>query len=207
MDLFDDTTHSLHKPINRLPNDGLVHYYGPVIPGVESNKFFQILLNDIQWEHDVAFMYGKKIVTPRKVAWYGDKPYQYTYSNNTKTALPWIEVLSTLKTIAEKASGEQFNACLLNLYHNGSEGMAWHSDDEKELTTNSAIGSLSFGAQRKFSFKHKQSKDTVSLYLEHGSLLIMTGRTQKNWQHRLPPTKKINQARINLTFRRLNEPS
>ena len=103
--------------------------------------------------------------------------------------------------MVEKETGETFNSCLLNLYHSGDEGMAWHSDGEKDLKKNGAIGSLSFGAERKFSFKHKETKETVSIQLEHGSLLVMKGATQTNWLHRLPPTKRINQPRINLTFR------
>jgi alkylated DNA repair dioxygenase AlkB len=106
-----------------------------------------------------------------------------------------------LKEIAEQFSKASFNSCLLNLYHNGDEGMAYHSDDEKTLATNSAIASLSFGAERKFSFKHKKTKQTFSLFLENGSLLVMSGATQTNWLHRLPPTKKISEPRINLTFR------
>jgi alkylated DNA repair dioxygenase AlkB len=90
---------------------------------------------------------------------------------------------------------------LLNLYHNGDEGMAWHSDDEKSLGKNTCIASLSFGAERKFSFKHKQTKDATSLVLEHGSLLVMKDETQTNWLHRLPPTTLIKRPRINLTFR------
>jgi len=89
----------------------------------------------------------------------------------------------------------------LNLYHDGDEGMAWHSDDEKTLAKNAAIASFSFGAERKFSFKHKHTKETVSLVLENGSLLVMKGATQTNWLHRLPPTKKIQEPRVNLTFR------
>ncbi|MDQ6667858.1 MAG: alpha-ketoglutarate-dependent dioxygenase AlkB, partial [Thermoproteota archaeon] len=97
--------------------------------------------------------------------------------------------------------GTKFNSCLLNLYHNGDEGIAWHSDDEKPLGENSIIASLSFGAERKFSFKHKQTKQTISVVLEHGSLLIMKDATQTNWVHSLPKSKKITRPRINLTFR------
>lgn len=98
-------------------------------------------------------------------------------------------------------TGEKFNSRLLNLHHNGEEGMPWHSDCEKDLKKNGAIGSLSFGAERKFSFKHKTVKQTVSVLLEKGSLLVMKGKTQTNWLHRLPPTKKVKSPRINLTFR------
>ncbi|MGC1927444.1 MAG: alpha-ketoglutarate-dependent dioxygenase AlkB [Candidatus Nitrosopolaris sp.] len=103
--------------------------------------------------------------------------------------------------MVEKLTETKFNSCLLNLYHNGSEGIAWHSDDEKSLEKNSTIASLSLGAERKFSFKHKQTKQTISLVLEHGSLLIMEDATQTYWLHSLPKSKKITGPRINLTFR------
>ena len=110
-----------------------------------------------------------------------------------------------LKELVEQKTNETFNSCLLNLYHTGEEGMAWHSDGEKDLKKNGAIASLSFGAERKFAFKHKTSKETVSLVLEHGSLLIMKDQTQTNWLHRLPPTKRIFTPRVNLTFRTIVE--
>jgi alkylated DNA repair dioxygenase AlkB len=115
--------------------------------------------------------------------------------------LPWTKELLELKTVIEKETGETFNSCLLNLYHNGDEGMAWHSDGEPELKKDGAIASLSFGAERKFVFKHKQTSHKVELILEHGSLLLMKGTTQTHWLHRLPPTKKVRTARVNLTFR------
>jgi len=140
-------------------------------------------------------------VAKRKVAWYGDSDYLYTYSNTTKQALTWTKELSDLKQRVEEVTGTKFNSCLLNLYHNGDEGIAWHSDDEKPLGENSIIASLSFGAERKFSFKHKHTKQTISVVLEHGSLLIMKDATQTNWLHSLPKSKKITRPRINLTFR------
>ncbi|MFZ0510672.1 MAG: alpha-ketoglutarate-dependent dioxygenase AlkB [Candidatus Nitrosopolaris sp.] len=106
--------------------------------------------------------------------------------------------------MVEKLTETKFNSCLLNLYHNGNEGIAWHSDDEKSLEKNSTIASLSLGAERKFSFKHKQTKQTISLVLEHGSLLIMKDATQTNWLHSLPKSKKITGPRINLIFRTMS---
>lgn len=196
MDLFStDTT------INLLSHDGIVNYYGKIMSDQEALNFFNNLLNTIEWRNDEAIIYGKHYVTKRKVAWYGDKPFAYSYSNTTKEALPWTTDLQALKTLAEKLSGETYNSCLLNLYHTGEEGMAWHSDAEKTLKKHGAIASFSFGAERKFAFKHKKTADTVSLLLEHGSLLIMKGTTQDHWLHRLPPTTKVKRPRINLTFR------
>lgn len=202
MDLFESI---LPEPINILPNDGVSHYHGEVMAEHDADFYFNALLNEIDWRCDQAIIFGKLIETKRKVAWYGDlnqgKPFSYTYSNTTKYSLPWTENLRHLKSLVEKQSGETYNSCLLNLYHSGEEGMAWHSDGEKDLQDNGAIASLSFGATRKFAFKHKQNKEVVSLFLKPGSLLVMKGETQKHWLHRLPPTKKVHEPRINLTFR------
>lgn len=198
MDLFSNIT---DRAANILPKDGTVNYFGKVFLQTEAKRYFNSLLENVNWKNDEAFILGKLIITKRKVAWYGDTEFEYTYSNRTKKALPWTKELLALKTEIELRTGEQFNSCLLNLYHTGEEGMAWHSDGEKDLKKNGAIASVSFGAQRKFSFKHKTTKETVSIMLEHGSLLMMKGTTQTHWLHRLPPTKKILRPRINLTFR------
>ena len=190
---------------NLLPRDGTVHYFGKILNEEDAIHYLNVLLNKIEWKNDEAIIFGKKIITKRKVAWYGEKPYQYTYSKTTKLALPWTTELLELKSKVEQESGETFNSCLLNLYHDGSEGMAWHSDGEKDLKKNGAIASVSFGSERKFAFKHKETKEKVELVLEHGSLLIMKDATQTHWLHRLPPTTKSKTPRVNLTFRTIVE--
>lgn len=202
MDLFSTIR---EEPENIIHKDGSVTYQEDFLSPGEADGYFDHLFKTVEWKCDEAVIYGKKIITKRKVAWYGDKPYEYTYSNTTKRALPWFPALKDLKDRLEQQTGELFNSCLLNLYHSGEEGMAWHSDGETDLKHNGAIGSVSLGAERKFAFKHKQSKETVSLMLHHGSLLIMQGTTQKNWMHRLPPTKTIKTPRVNLTFRTIVE--
>jgi len=196
MDLFSNNDSG-----NFLPYDGTVNYHGRVLSIEKANFYFERLLKNIQWKNDESFIYGKHIITKRKAAWYGDSDYLYTYSNTTKQALPWTEELLALKKVVEDITGTSFNSCLLNLYHSGEEGMAWHSDDEKSLGKNTCIASLSLGATRKFSFKHKHNKDTVSIMLENGSLLVMKDETQTNWLHSLPKARKVLKARVNLTFR------
>ena len=195
IDLFRDSE------TNLLPGDGTVNYFGKIFTSEKANYYLENLLSTIEWKNDEAVMFGKLIVTKRKVAWYGSTEFEYTYSNVTKHALPWTKELLELKNAVEEKTNETFNSCLLNLYHTGEEGMAWHSDGEKDLKKNGAIGSLSFGAERKFAFKHKETKEVVSLILEHGSLLVMKDETQSNWLHRLPPTKSTLKPRVNLTFR------
>lgn len=201
MHLFQNN--ALH---NLLPQDGVVNYHGKIFSEQQAEYYFHRLLQSIEWRNDEAIMFGKQIITKRKAAWYGDSNYAYTYSNTTKEALPWTEELRELKAVTEAQTGENFNSCLLNLYHNGNEGMAYHSDDEQTLGRHTAIASLSFGAERKFLFRHKRSKETISVLLENGSLLVMKGTTQTFWLHRLPPTKKVAHPRVNLTFRTIALP-
>ena len=169
MDLFDS---AIDPTANLLPVDGVVNYYGPFMSVQEADIYLHSLLNNIAWENDEAIVMGKRIKTRRMVAWYGDAAFDYAYSNVTKRALPWIDELRVLKEMVEQKTGETFNSCLLNLYHDGTEGMAWHSDAEKDLKKDGAIASVSLGAERKFSFKHRKSKETVSLVLQYGSLLV-----------------------------------
>jgi alkylated DNA repair dioxygenase AlkB len=191
------------KVRNILHTDGTVNYYGEVLSSKEANQYFVLLMQNISWKNDEVVIFGRHIVTKRKAAWYGDSDYLYTYSNTTKQALTWTKELSDLKQIVEELAEMKFNSCLLNLYHNGNEGMGWHSDDEVSLGKNNTIASLSLGAERKFLFKHKQTKQTASVVLEHGSLLIMKDATQTNWLHSLPKSKSITRPRINLTFRKI----
>lgn len=189
---------------NLLPKDGEVFYYDKIYDPASSVSLFEQLANQISWKNDEAWMFGKHIITKRKVAWYGDVTFKYTYSKVTKEALLWTPMLKEMRDFVSTKTGAYYNACLLNLYHSGEEGMAWHSDDEKELVSGASIASISLGAERKFSFKHKQTGEGMSMLLENGSLLEMKGNTQLNWLHRLPPTKKVSTPRINLTFRLMN---
>lgn len=202
MKLFQDVPNHNN---NVLPYDGIVNYYGVLWNDIDALYYLDTLLKTIEWRNDEAVIFGKKIITKRKVAWYGSAPFEYTYSNVTKHALPWTKELLALKQHIEQVTGETFNSCLLNLYHSGEEGMAWHSDGEKDLKKNGAIASVSFGAERKFCFKHKQTLEKIDIWLEHGSLLVMKDVTQTHWLHRLPPTKKVFTPRVNLTFRTIEE--
>ncbi|CAM1333304.1 alpha-ketoglutarate-dependent dioxygenase AlkB family protein [Tenacibaculum aestuariivivum] len=202
MDLFSQFDKT---PKNLLSKNGKVFYYGVVLSRAKADFYYKSFLNTINWQNDKAIIFGKQVITKRKVAWYANSYFEYSYSNTTKTALIFTKELIALKLLIEKETNETYNSCLLNLYHDGSEGMAWHSDGEKDLKENGAIASLSLGAERKFGFKHKDTKETVYKILQHGSLLVMKDETQKHWLHSLPRTKKVHRPRINLTFRTIKK--
>jgi alkylated DNA repair dioxygenase AlkB len=189
---------------NLLPKEGLVNYYPEFLGEVDSLNLLNQLQKSLQWEADQLMIFGRLISTRRKVAWIGDPKCTYTYSGVKKQPQSWTPELLIIKRQLEELAQAEFNSCLLNFYHDGADGMGWHSDDEKELDAQSPIASLSLGSTRKFSFKYKKDKSTTSLFLENGSALIMHAPTQQFWQHALLKTKTIHTPRINLTFRRIS---
>ena len=196
-----DSAVSSRTVINK---DGIAVYTDSLIPKEKSELFLLQLSKNIQWKNDESVMFGKHYITRRKTAWYGDQPFCYTYSKIKRTALPWTDELLEIKRIVENKEEVEFNSCLLNFYHDGDDGMSWHSDNEKELEKNGAIASVSLGAERKFSFKHKRNKEKIDLILGNGSLLVMKEQIQTHWMHQLPKSKKISEPRINLTFRTIS---
>ncbi len=191
-------------PPNLLPAHGIARNHGPILN--RADHFFTRLMDEIPWQHDIVKMFGKTITTARKVAWYGDPALSYTYSGTTKHPLLWTDLLTELKLLTEQATQLDFNSCLLNLYHNGSEGMSWHRDNESTIRKDSPIACLSFGAERRFHFKHIQTKERITTTLEHGSLLLMEGTIQSHWMHCLPKMAAIKTPRISLTFRQMKTP-
>lgn len=195
MTLFEE------PPQNLLPYDGEALYFSRVIDAKTATVFMQRLMTEVAWQHDEIQMFGKKIITARKVAWCGDDGMLYTYSKTTKKPVPWTPLLLELKNIAEEYSKTAFNSCLLNLYKDGTQGMGWHSDDEKELGPDPEIAALSFGAPRRFLFRHKVNGEKREVLLENGSLLLMGESTQPHWQHSIPKALKVQTPHISLTFR------
>ncbi|MCB1141193.1 MAG: alpha-ketoglutarate-dependent dioxygenase AlkB [Leptospiraceae bacterium] len=186
---------------NLLPADGCVIYYGKIFSDPISELYLKKLLESLPWQKDRLKLYNREIITDRKSVWMGEDSFTYTYSGYSRTAIPFTEEIIKIKKLIEHKTNIHFNSCLCNLYHDGREGMSFHSDDEKELGKNTSIASVSFGAERKFVFKHKITAEKISILLERGSLLLMKDETQSFWLHSLPKASKVIIPRINLTFR------
>jgi alkylated DNA repair dioxygenase AlkB len=168
----------------------------------ESDSIFSSLLNDITWKQDKINMYGKELPLPRLSAWYGDDSKSYTYSGIKLSPLPWSEKLLHIKKLVEEEANVNFSSVLLNRYRDGQDYVGWHTDAERELGQNPIIASVNFGSTRKFQLRRiDDHKEKFELELKHGTLLIMTGKTQHYWQHQVPKTKTKIGERINLTFR------
>lgn len=190
------------NPQTLIDGSSYVTYQNQFLTLEESNCFYDYFLNNLEWQHDEAKIYGKTIVTKRKIAWFADSGLNYNYSGVNRIAIGWENQILHFKNNLEQKTGYTFNSCLLNLYHTGQEGMAWHSDDQNHLELNSPIAIISLGAERFFKLRQTVNRSNQrKILLEQGSLLMMLGETQKYWQHEIPKMASIKEVRISLTFR------
>jgi alkylated DNA repair dioxygenase AlkB len=169
----------------------------------ESDLFLQILKTEILWKQESMNIYGKQVMFPRLTAWYGNNDKPYSFSGITLRPNSWTKELLEIKNKIEPIAKTQFNSVLLNQYRNGNDSISWHTDAEKELGINPIIGSVNFGATRRFQLRHIETKEKIEIELTHGSLLIMQGQLQHFWQHQVPKTAQKVSERINLTFREI----
>ena len=189
---------------NLLPYDGEAYLDNQYFSASESSDYFNSLKDEIHWEHKEIRMYGRFVLQPRLIAWYGDPDITLKYSSLNLTSTPWTATLTRIKDAIEEDLGYSFNGVFLNYYRNGHDYMGWHRDNERVHGLQPLIISVSFGAARLFKFRHYQQKDVVkNLKLNSGSLLIMKGDTQDNWTHSLPKSLRVTEPRINLTFRNI----
>lgn len=171
----------------------------------ESDLLFNQLLEHTPWKQRTQTMYDKKVLTPRLTAWYGDSEKSYKLGVSEFEVNAWTAGLLSLKNKIEEDFGHKFNSVLLNLYRDHNDSVAWHRDKSR-YGDRPVIASLSLGQTRKFDFRklnHHQSRHSIPL--PHGSLLMMKGDLQENWEHRIAKSALHMKERINLTFRLVNE--
>ena len=199
MRLFDEP---LMQPQELLPHDGSALYRPGFFNSADSDRMFRSILDETPWEARNIILFGKEVPQPRLACWYGD--LAYSYSGITLDPRPMTPTLLEIKRRCEEAASTQFNSVLVNLYRDGQDSMGLHADDEPELGAEPVIASVSFGGERNFRLRHRQSKELQQVSLASGSLLVMSGLSQQCWMHDVPKTKKFVEARINLTFRYIN---
>ncbi|SHM24541.1 Alkylated DNA repair dioxygenase AlkB [Chryseobacterium carnipullorum] len=189
-----------------FPKD-LLEYRENFLSREEADGLKDHLLTTAKWEQRTQKMYDKTVLTPRLTAWYGDQNKSYeSADNNTSSTNLWIPELLSLKERIEKEFGYRFNGVLLNLYRDNNDSVAWHRDKENRYGKRPVIASISLGQTRNFDFRkrdHHQSK--YGLPLPNGSLLIMKGDLQENWEHRIAKSTVRMKKRIDLIFRLISE--
>lgn len=155
----------------------------------------------------------ERVPLPRRQVAYGEEGLAYRFSGMSVPARPWIEPLASLRELLRRRTGFVANFVLVNHYRSGADRMGWHSDDEADLGPEPVLFSLSLGAVRDFQLRPKPRADiaapreTITLPLAHGSLLVMRHPTNRDWKHQLPRRGGRDPERIgerfNLTWRRI----
>jgi alkylated DNA repair dioxygenase AlkB len=183
--------------------EGRLTLYRRVVPDPDGLLLAR-LIDAIAWRQEQITLFGKSHPQPRLSAWYGDPDASYRYSGLDNTPVPWTGSLQLLRRRVQDTCGHCFNSVLLNYYRDGADAMGMHADDEPELGPEPVIASLSLGATRRMRFVHQRRLfEPLALELEHGSLLLMAGATQRNWKHGISRTRRACGPRVNLTFRQV----
>lgn len=189
-------------PSTVLPDSQAVLYHPNFIPTPAAEAAYQTLLKQLTWAQYPIRMFGKILLQPRLIAWYGDAGVRYKYAQTELLAEGWVPLLEQWRQQIEAFANASFNCVLANYYRDGQDSMGWHSDDEPELGPQPTIASISLGATRRLQFRHRQDhQQKAQVDLEAGSLLLMRGNSQADWQHQIAKTKRVQQGRINLTYR------
>lgn len=191
-------------PSELLPYDFGAILYSDVWDIEQSQQIERELTESLEWRQVFVEVFNRRVPQPRLTCWYGDPGKNYSYSGTHLTPSAWTPLLTEIKNAAEKVAGATFNSVLANLYRDGSDSISWHSDNEPELGLEPIIASVTFGYMRRFDLRHKESKETVSVELTSGSVLVMSGQSQSRWQHQIAKTRKPTGPRINLTFRTIH---
>lgn len=209
------TVRPLWPPNGEIALPGARLYWQPHwLETTDADALLQALQRELAWEVHRIRLFGRVVDSPRLSCWMGDADARYRYSGTDFIPHPWHPELQALARRLQEELGlllkdvafnnVAFNSVLANRYRDGRDAMGWHSDDEPELGSEPVIASVSLGATRRFLLKHRQDpQQKHALELDHGSLLVMAGQTQRNYRHALPRTAKPLGERINLTFRHI----
>jgi len=181
--------------------NGEIMYADLFLDKLQADALFEDFISSLPFHQGTIKLFGKTHSIPRLEAFFASEKRIYSYSGVDLQTHDFTKELLVLKEQIEKICGEKFNCVLVNLYRNGHDSNGWHADDELALGKNPIIASLSLGATRSFDLKHNLTKEKISYNLTHGSLLVMKGAIQHYWKHQIGKTKKVNDPRINLTFR------
>lgn len=184
-----------------LPYDGSAILYRRVFNEDFTRLAFERLQSETPWEEVEVTMFGKKHRQSALSTWHTNTGINYVYSRTERVAHPMTDLLEEFRLRCESVASASFNSVLVNLYRDGRASMGWHSDNEAINGREPTIASVSLGATRRFDLRHRETKETLKVDLDSGSVLVMSGLSQQCWVHQIAKTAKPVGPRINLTFR------
>ncbi len=177
-------------------------YFDTILSESKSIKLYNKLLEKTPWEHGVYKMFGKDVKTPRLLWAMRDDDFDIEKSYTVTGSSIWSKEMEKLKTKVEKIIKKKIKYAQINYYRNGNDYIGWHTDSE--VVEGDLIASISIGATRKFQFRSidKDNKEKYQINLTNGSLIVFDySAAKKDWKHRIPKEPKVEEGRINITFR------
>ena len=186
-----------------LPFDGTATLYNDFLDTQFAMRAFNQIRDESDWEQPEITIFGNTVLEPRLSTWHNELGEGYKYSGVMRRAQPFSEMLSEIRDRCAEITNTPFNSALVNFYRNGQDGVGWHSDNEACNGPEPTIASVSLGETRRFDLRHRETGETIKIQLRSGSLLVMAGKSQQCWVHQVAKTKRVQEPRINLTFRRV----
>jgi alkylated DNA repair dioxygenase AlkB len=175
---------------------GRIRYLPGAVAAERAQAWFVQLRDEIAWQAERREMYGRDVDVPRLTASFRlDDP-----------ALPPAlhEAAAAVFALTEIA----FDSAGLNFYRDGNDSVAPHNDHLDELRQGYPIALLSLGATRRMVIRAKRPpRRVLNVDLEPGSLLLMSWRTQRHYDHGIPKTRTPTGPRISVAFRRRPQPA
>jgi alkylated DNA repair dioxygenase AlkB len=164
-------------------------YYPALLGAAQSAQLFTHLEKSLSWAQETMWMYDHTVSVPRLLARFApDEP------------LP--DELCRVKTLVETQVQTQFNSVSVQYYRDGSDSVAWHSDHTEDLIERPYVALVSLGAVREMQIRSKAKPRRVfSINLEPGSLLVMGGLAQEQWEHHIPKVSRPITPRMSIALR------
>jgi alkylated DNA repair dioxygenase AlkB len=161
-----------------------------------SDALFEQILTERGWSQRRRQMYDQKVLEPRLTA-----PW------NVNSAEPLEPpILEEIRQVLSVRYQRDFDSVGFNLYRDGRDSVAWHSDRIRKEIDDPIVILVSVGEPRKFLMRPKEGGRSRAFMLGRGDLLVTGGKSQRTWEHSIP---KVAQAgpRISLAYRHGMDPA
>lgn len=153
-----------------------------------SGALFDELMATAPWEQRHRYMFDQRVIEPRLTAEYQD------VSDAPQRLLRDVTAELT------RHYGVAYRYVWLNLYRTHRDSTSWHGDPIGKVQVTSTVPVLSLGATRRFLIRPAAGGKSLSLTVAAGDLVVMGGRSQRDWRHSVPKQATPAGPRISINF-------
>jgi len=155
-----------------------------------SDALFDRILATRDWAQRTRRMYEGRVLEPRLTA-------PWSVLSGVGLEPP---VLEEMRLCLSARYGVVFDSVGFNLYRDGRDSVAWHSDKIRKEIEEPIVVLVSLGEPRKLLLRRKGGGPSLPFQLGRGDLLVTGGKAQREWEHCVPKVARAG-PRISLAFR------